>query len=273
MSRNFEMLRRLQKELEGVPATEETNNPLARNYPTFGQPGNVRLDPNGSTPEELSKLVERIFFSRGKASARVLAFAGVDDGDCCSKLITEAAVTLARMERGRVCLVDAYFHSPSLSEFLDLGHPCGLVEASQAGGPIMDFAIPLRDGKLSLLPWGSPEAGATIRLPLDRVKQWLDELSHKFGYVMVNAPPLNRFAEGIAFGQLSDGSVPVFDRSATEPAEALRQLERLNESRVRVYGPVWSYGHFRKDEADAAREMQRAIELSFVPQVRAASNV
>jgi Mrp family chromosome partitioning ATPase len=152
-----------------------------------------------------------------------------------------------------VCVVDAYLHSPSLSEFLGLGNPCGLTEASHLGGPIFNFTIPVRDGKLMLLPWGSCNTGQTRRLALDQVKEWLDELRLGFEYVLVNAPPLDQFADGIALGQLVDGIIPVLDRKSTQPAKALEQLVRLRQSQVRICGAVFNYTHFSKAEVDATR--------------------
>jgi len=168
-------------------------------------------------------------------------------------MVAEMAQTLARSIAGKVCLVDAYFHSPSLSVFLGLGNPCGLTEASHSGGPISNYTISVRDGKLALLPWGLCNTGRTRHLALDQVKKWLDALRLEFEYVFVNAPPLDHFADGIALGQLADGIVPLFDRKSTDAAKALEQLVRLRESQVRICGAVFDYTHFSKAEADETR--------------------
>jgi Mrp family chromosome partitioning ATPase len=226
MSKNFEILHGLQKKSDSTTMIKRV----------------------GIVP-----FAEKIFSPRGTSSPRIVAFAGIDSGECCSRMIAEVAITLARTDHGKVCLVDAYFHSPSLSEFLALGNPAGLIEASQLEGPILDFTIPVRDGNLSLVPWGSLETSAGTYLALEQMKNWLDELCREFKYVLVNAPPLDQFANAIAFGQLADGLVPVLDGSLAEPAGALRQMERLRQSHVRIRGLVWDYTHLRNVEGDEAK--------------------
>jgi len=230
MTKNFASLHRLQKELDSTTMIKRV----------------------GIVP-----FAEKIFTSRGTSSPRIVAFAGIDSGECCTRMIAEVAVTLARTDQGKVCLVDAYFHSPSLSEFLALGNPAGLIEASQLAVPILDVTIPVRDGNLSLVPWASCETSTATYLALGQLKSWLDELCRAFTYVLVNAPPLDQFANAIAFGQLADGLVPVLDGSLAAPAGALRQMERLRESQVRICGLVWDYMHVRNSEGDAAN-VQRA---------------
>ena len=252
MNRNFELLQQLQRKLESVPMMGQVGCVAVIRNKKNHSTRIVHFDPNCPTPEEVRKLVENIFLSQGRSAPHLVAFAGLDSGACCSRMIARVAATLARTGTLKVCLVDGYFHSPSLSEFFGFENPFGLIEASRLGASILDFTIPVRDGNLSLLPWGSSEAGVASRLALDQVKKSLDGLRLKFDYVLVNAPPLDQFADGIAFGLLADGLVPVFDRSWTELARALKHLERLRESQVRVCLTVLNYTHFGKTDANAS---------------------
>ena len=249
MKRDFELLQEVQHR-ESVPMMERVVSASV----VGNQERIVDLNRNCSAHEEIRQLVEHIFLPRGKSATRLVAFAGLDSGGCCSRIIAEVALTLARTRTAKTCLVDAYFHSPPLSEFFGLKNPSGLIQASRLGSSILDFTVPVRDGNLSLLPWGSPEAGVPSSLALDQVKKWLDGLCLKFYYVLVNAPPLDRFAEGIAFGQLADGLVPVFDWSSAEPGTVLKHLQRLRESRVRVCVTVLTYTHFGKADATAMQQ-------------------
>ena len=108
MSRNFELLQQLRKQLDAVPIIEPVGIAPVVDKSKVGHPRIVGFDPNCSTPEVLHKFVENVFLSRGKLSPRLVAFAGLESGDCCSRMITELAVTLTRLDIGKVCLVDAY---------------------------------------------------------------------------------------------------------------------------------------------------------------------
>lgn len=228
----------MQRKLDAVQVAEQAVPPLAARQNQNGHAKIAILDPGRSTMRELQKLTGSLFLSPGKSSPRLVAFAGVESGECCSKMTVQVAVALAQSGTARVCLVDAYSHSPSLSEFFGFGSPCGLTDARQLGGSILEYTIPVSDGILSLLPWGGLDTEAVTRLPLDLWMAWFDELRAGFDYVLVNGPPLNQFADGIAMGQLSDGMVPVANRKSTQPVTVLRELERLRDSHVRICGAI-----------------------------------
>jgi hypothetical protein len=153
-------------------------NPHVAHQKGNGQRRIVRLDPDRATPVKNVEPVEKIFWSRVGESRRVIAFAGVDSSDRMSARVAEI---LARPRLGTACLVDAYLHSPSLCDGLGLGNPCRSTNALQLGGSILDFTIPVREGNLSLLPWGSFAAESANYRDLATVKGWLDELGSRSG--------------------------------------------------------------------------------------------
>jgi Mrp family chromosome partitioning ATPase len=61
-------------------------------------------------------LVQRIFLQTPPNAPRVVVFAAIDPGDGCSQIAASAAESLAAIApNASVCLVDANFRSPALS--------------------------------------------------------------------------------------------------------------------------------------------------------------
>lgn len=256
MSKNFELLRqKMNRELGLPPAiAQEVIPPVVRNR-RDGYGRIVHLDLASATPQEYGVIVENIVLSTGADSPVVIAFAGIDVGESSSRVTAQVAQMIARRGLGKVCLVDACFRSPSLSTVFGFGNVRGLTDAAHVGGSsILDFTIPVRDGNLSLLPWGSFATGTARHLALDFLKTRVDELRGEFEYVLVNAPRLSYFAGGIAFGQLADGLVLVMDGSSTQPGMALKVMKRLRESRVRILGAVLNQCPIAKRESNASSD-------------------
>lgn len=84
---------------------------------------------------------------------------------------------------------------------------------------------------------------------VDAVKNWLDELRREFDSVHINAPPLNRSADGIAFGKLADGLVPELEASTTQASVARRVVENLRSVHLRIVGAVLNQCPRAKDAA------------------------
>lgn len=216
MSKNSELMQQQMEKHPGMRlVVEQEENPPVIHEKRNGYARMVHLDLDAAAPEAFLKLAESISLSKEKESPWIVVLAGIDAGESCSRIVARAAKILARSGLGKVCLVDAYFHSPSLSEFFAFGSLLGLTDALHLGGSILDFTIPDHKGKLSLVPRGSFPAESANQHDLDAVKNWLDELRREFDSVLINAPPLNRSADGIAFGKLADSLVPVLEASTT----------------------------------------------------------
>jgi len=63
-------------------------------------------------------------------------------------------------------------------------------------------------------------------------------LRDAFDYILIDAPPLNQYAEAIGLGQLADGLVLVLEANATRRESALRVTEMLRAAQVQVLGAV-----------------------------------
>lgn len=76
------------------------------------------------------------------------------------------------------------------------------------------------------------------------------ELRAEFHFVIVDAPPLSRYADAIALGQLSDGMVLILEAGSTRQDAAITAVRSVRSSRVQVLGAVLNKetSHIRVEE-------------------------
>lgn len=72
----------------------------------------------------------------------------------------------------------------------------------------------------------------------DRLRDRLGELREEFDYLLVSAPPLSAFADGMVLGRMLDGVVLVLEADTTRREAAVRVTEGLRNSRIPVLGAV-----------------------------------
>ena len=182
--------------------------------------------------------MQQVFLLQTEEAPRMVVFAGIDHGNGCSRIALSVAETLAGNARGAVCLVEANFHSPALPAMLGTTNHHGLTDALLREGPIRSFAKPVLSGNLWLLSSGSLAADSPNLLSSERLKARSAELRKEFEFVIVDAPPLTRYADAIALGQLSDGIVLVLEANSTRREAALAATDGLRSSGIKIVGAV-----------------------------------
>ena len=203
-----------------------------------GHDNGARLDLAFLAREESLKLVQRVFLSRGVDRPQVVMFAGVDQGNGCSRTCIGIAETLAHNVSGSVCLIDANMRTPSLPRYLSVTNHRGLTHALLEEGPVRSFTKEIRPGSLWLLSSGSSCSDSSSLLKSARLGARLGELRSEFDYVLIDVPPLNQYADAIGLGQLTDGVVLILEANSTRRESAKKVTESLRASNVPILGAV-----------------------------------
>jgi capsular exopolysaccharide synthesis family protein len=188
--------------------------------------------------EESLKLVQRLFLTSEQAPPKAVMFAAIDSGNGCSRMCATTAQLLAENVSGSVCLVEGNFRTPSLPGLFGVGNHHGLADSLREEGAIRGFAKQASRDNVWLLSSGSLGRDSSNLLNCDRMKERIAELRSAFDYVLIDAPPLNSYADAMVFGRLADGIVLVLEANATRREAALRVMERLQATRIPVLGAV-----------------------------------
>lgn len=247
MSRNFELLQQAGVDLSGGLAGR-IEIPFGVKSPREGRTrardrahlASLRpADLNRAAREETLRLVQSIFLLRETSEeGRVVVFASVNPGSGCSRVCVQAALVLAESVPGSVCLVDANFRKPSLPSVFRVANHYGLSDALRSSEPIRNYARVVRGGNLWMISCGSGSEQTVGLLHSECTRQRIDDLRKEFNYILIDAPSLNAYSEGVALGQFSDGLVLVLEANSTRRDASCRIAERLRSVQVNILGAV-----------------------------------
>jgi Mrp family chromosome partitioning ATPase len=237
VSKNYDLLQQAEFGLGAAPTFATGENAVAVENVAPATPQDLSsLEP--VLREEALKLVQRVFLTGDKAAPKSVLFAPIDAHVGCNWLCAITAKLLAKSVPGSVCLVEGNFRKPSLPDTLGLSPDLGLVDSLVRRGPIKDFAKQMGPDNLWFLASASPMQDSTILLNSDRMKERLNEIRKEFDYVVMNAPSLTAFADGMVLGRLVDGLVLVLEANTTRREAAVRVTESLRTQNIPILGAV-----------------------------------
>jgi Mrp family chromosome partitioning ATPase len=231
MSRNYELMREVEQKQAFL-----SNNSIAPAL-ILGK-NSTRGFPRQLASDLIESLVQRVFLQPEQKPPRVVVFAAIDHGNGCSLIAAAVACALTASAPAAVCLVEANFRSPALPRMLGTTNYQGFTNALLEQGSIRSFMKPMGNGCLWLLSSGPIAADSPKLLAAERARMRFHELRAEFDFVIVDAPPLSRYADAIALGRLSDGMVLVLEAGSTRQDAALTAVRCVRSSRIQVLGAV-----------------------------------
>ncbi len=232
MSKHFELMQQMeQKKAFGSATTAD---------PEFVPPR--RPASGGSSTrwanDEALRLVQQIFLVQSLEPPRIVVFAGIDHQSGCSQICASVAETLAKNSRRPVCLVEANFRSPALSELFGTTNQRGLTDALLKEGPITSFAEPVAQENLWLISSGSLAVDSPSLLASDNLKERLAELREEFDFVIIDAPPLTQYSDAVAVAQLGSGIVLILEADTTRRESAAVVTANLRSVNIPILAAV-----------------------------------
>ena len=188
--------------------------------------------------DESLQLVQRIFLHHTDCQPRVVIVVGIDHGNGSSQVAASIAETLAKNSQQTVCLVQADLRSAASPKSFRSGFTYGLTDALKGTGSILTFTKSVNATNLSLLSAGTLEADSPNLLTSERLMDRWKELRQSFDYVVVDAPPLSRYSDGVILGQLSDGIVLVLEADSTRREAAADVMATLRSANVPILAAI-----------------------------------
>ena len=244
MSRNFEILQRLEQQQPATSALGQRNTtaatvekgPIALHDMSLAgiRPSTTISD---QVRDQLVKLVHALFLLNVSNEIRIVVFSSVDEDANTGLLAASAADVLAEHTGRSACVVDANFRQPSLHSDLLLGNVQGFTTALLESAAMAEVAQRVAD-QLWAVTAGPPVEDCEA-LPLaPRMSQCMAELRSCFDFVLVAAPPLCLAHDAAALGQFADGAVIVITANSTRRERAQKAKEILESAHVRLLGAV-----------------------------------
>lgn len=225
--------------MQGIDREERSvSQPKIRyaSYPSKGD-GYSGAD-QSSMDEETLRVVQQIFLLQTQEPPRVVVFAGIDPRNGCSSICASVAEVLAHNSSRPVCLVDANFRSPVLSDLFGTSNHQGLTDALLQRGPIHSFAHPVNRHNLWLLSSGALAIDSPNLFSADNLRERLGELREEFDFVLIDAPPLSRYSDALVLAQHSEGVVLVLEADSTRRESASVAVAGLRAANVSILAAV-----------------------------------
>jgi capsular exopolysaccharide synthesis family protein len=176
---------------------------------------------------QYSALAAGLLQARRARTLQTVMIASAAAGEGKSLTAANLALTFSRFYHQSVVLVDADLKRPTLHTILGVENLTGLHESLTLGGRVHLMTQPVSDC-LALMSAGRPEPDPTALLTSERMRTILRELSDRFAWVIVDAPPVASLPDASLLSGMVDAVLLVV-RAAHTPL-------RLVESAVRSLG-------------------------------------
>lgn len=260
MSRNFELLRRVERERQHRPASELPLPPELRSsspvYESLLDPELARQQSERtatlwegeiiqgfSAPvskgarEKIASLVKGLFLLPA-STVRSVAVGATESSTGVGSITLAIAECLAGLSSGRVCVLDVDFDRPKLQAHFRPPTPYGLSDVLQGTAQLGD-ALTRVASNLWILPAGTLD-GPGMKHVSHNLPEVLTALRREVDYLVLQSPSLSDTGAAIAAGKMTDGMIVVLEAHRTRRDMAQTLKSKLDSANVRILGAIFN---------------------------------
>lgn len=196
----------------------------------------VKTDPYSPRAEAFRSVRTNLQFVDAASHPRSMVLTSSLPGE--GKTTTTANLALAMADAGStVCLVEADLRRPKLLSYMGLESGVGLTTVLIGEADLDDVLQPYGE-RVTVLGCGQIPPNPSELLGSPAMKKVLDELTSRFDYVVVDAPPLLPVTDAAVLSRQVDGMVLVVGMGLIKREHLARSLESLDAVGARVLGLV-----------------------------------
>lgn len=224
MSKIYDALKRAEREREIARQAD-----LRDDVPSGG-----RVPPKGASEEDdYLRLRAALLFSPAYSDVRTIAVTATRHGEGTTRVAVGLARALAGEGDTRVLLVEANLRSPAFAQRLRLPRHPGMTE--YLAGEVNAAALVMpADGNLFAVTAGYRSAVVDC----ERMTAAVASIMGEFHFVIVDLPPVNRYADAAIIAPNVDGVVLVVEADGTPVADAESAKRSLDRVGARIFGVV-----------------------------------
>ena len=246
MARTYEAMEKAAREItrkpESVtPGKQESKapDPLESKQAAVPHPADCfRLSPRSF--EEYSRLKNSLVALLPSARERSILFCGAGPEDGASTIVRNFALFLSAVSE-RVLLVEANLHTPCLHVDFGFDSEPGLRECLDGRRTALDVVREIPgQRRFSFMTCGRNEENQLSLFDQEAVESMLQSVKTEHDWVLLNAPPLNRYDDATVLAAAMDGAVLVVRAEKTRLEVAQNAKQRLEEGHAKVLGVVFN---------------------------------
>ncbi len=194
--------------------------------------------------EQYLSLASEVGLALPERKTRVIMFASAVSEEGTSTVAREFAMTLADRGESPTLLIDANLRHPTVHETFRARRDPGLTDHIVGGAALDDCLVKSQTPRLTLMPCGRPVIAPPRVVGDPKVAGLLQAVRGRFGFVVLDAPPLLSFSEGVQLSTVCDGVVLVIRAGHTRRQLVVRALELLEEAGATTLGSVLNRRRF-----------------------------
>lgn len=224
MSKIYDALKRAEQEREvtRVPAFER-RRPQER----------VSANDVGEQ-DEYQRLRASLLLAPVPSGAHTILVTAARHGEGATRIALGLANALSSERDNRVLLVEANLRSPSLADRIPINGAAGLGDVFAGRARPEDAVMQVGTTNLSVLHAGAKAAVVDC----DALAAILTRLRPQFDFIVVDAPPVNGYAEVAVLAPRMDGVILVVEADRTPVLEAENAKRSLDRVGARLFGVV-----------------------------------
>jgi len=194
--------------------------------------------PTQSQYNQYQEIKTKLITRFSEESIKTIMFTSTAHGDGSSFTAVSFATTLSRDCRLNVLLMDANLRCPRLHEIFNIEYNQGLSDLLTKDEDKTSFLKKVGHGELYLIPCGENNSGPINLFESIRFEKMLKIMREKFDYVILDAPPVNSYAESIVIATKVDGVILVLESDKTRQQVAIRAKQEMEKAGAKVLGVI-----------------------------------
>lgn len=192
-------------------------------------------------PEQYEVLKAKLWSRYSEKGMKVLAFVGANTGSGVSTTASNFAATLAQDARAKVLLIDANLRTPQklpAKRDTEIDNRPDVALAGLLAAELADRNIIPGSGNVCVLPNHTKCALPLTLFQSEAFDQFLKAVRERFDHVIIDAPPLQGFAESIVLSRKADGVILVVEAGQTRRRVGLWAKQQIEEAGGKILGVV-----------------------------------
>ncbi len=242
--------------LSVIPNAYQKDSKKAENYTvqtkTLDTEQNSVSDISFAATEAYNRLRTNIFYSLPeKSGGKIIAITSASPKEGKTFTSTHLAYSMAK-EGNRTLLVDCDMRRPSVDGVFKLSRNPGLSDLLV--GKEKDVIISnVTDKNLSVVASGIIPPNPSDLLSSPKMKNWLDDMSRKYDYVVLDLPPILAVADPLIVAKYADAIFLVAKHGVTRKKHLIGAMKQLKMTKTHILGFVYNDfkfggGHYYKNE-------------------------
>jgi receptor protein-tyrosine kinase len=171
---------------------------------------------------------------------KVLAITSAVHSEGKSSISSQLAVSIGRSCGQPVLLIDGDLRAPDVHHIFDIPNEPGFA-AVLDGRATLDEAINTSwNESIHLLPAGRLRKSPHMLMTVDLLRKLVDELRPRYGYIIIDTPPILSASEALMLAKVADGTVLSTRRNVSRENQVRTAYERLLKAGARPMGAVFN---------------------------------